>query len=97
MYLLVQAKPLLNGGKVSQLLDPVLGESFDRDQMERMVLAATLCVRHAPRARPQMNLVSHLYTFFVGFLSGYRNRLSSTAVGKTPTLDVWFKLEGFFH
>ncbi|CAK7346908.1 unnamed protein product [Dovyalis caffra] len=54
------AKPILNGGKVSQLLDPSLGDSYDRDQMERMVLAATLCVRRAPRARPQMSLVAKL-------------------------------------
>ncbi|KAJ6681597.1 hypothetical protein OIU74_019972 [Salix koriyanagi] len=57
---LMLAKPLLNGGKVSQLLDPILGDSFDRDQMERMVLAATLCVRHSPRARPPMSLVVKL-------------------------------------
>jgi hypothetical protein len=72
MYFLVQAKPILNGGKVSQLLDPILGDSCDRDQMERMVLAATLCVRRAPRARPQMSLVSHLYTlFFLVIIIGY--------------------------
>uniref|UniRef100_A0A6N2M502 Protein kinase domain-containing protein n=1 Tax=Salix viminalis TaxID=40686 RepID=A0A6N2M502_SALVM len=58
--LVMWAKPLLNGGKVSQLLDPILGDSFDRDQMERMVLAATLCVRHSPRARPPMSLVVKL-------------------------------------
>ncbi|KAJ6774170.1 hypothetical protein OIU79_017574 [Salix purpurea] len=58
--LVMWAKPLLNGGKVSQLLDPILGDSFDRDQMERMVLAATLCVRHSPRARPPMSLIVKL-------------------------------------
>ncbi|KAJ6735871.1 hypothetical protein OIU85_018114 [Salix viminalis] len=58
--LVMWAKPLLNGGKVSQLLDPILGDCFDRDQMERMVLAATLCVRHSPRARPPMSLVVKL-------------------------------------
>ncbi|KAJ6997942.1 receptor-like serine/threonine-protein kinase [Populus alba x Populus x berolinensis] len=58
--LVMWAKPILNGGKVSQLLDPILGDSCDRDQMERMVLAATLCVRRAPRARPQMSLVVKL-------------------------------------
>ncbi|KAH8508977.1 hypothetical protein H0E87_010928 [Populus deltoides] len=58
--LVMWAKPILNGGKVYQLLDPILGDSCDRDQMERMVLAATLCVRRAPRARPQMSLVVKL-------------------------------------
>ncbi|KAK6257587.1 hypothetical protein QUC31_001046 [Theobroma cacao] len=55
--LVMWAKPILSGGKVSQLLDPSLGDGYDRDQMERMVLAATLCIRRAPRARPQMSVV----------------------------------------
>ena len=56
-----QASPILNNGKVlSQLLDPSLGDNYDHEEMERMVLAATLCIRRAPRARPQMSLVSDL-------------------------------------
>ncbi|XP_021636603.2 protein kinase STUNTED isoform X2 [Hevea brasiliensis] len=58
--LVMWAKPILNDGKVSQLLDPTLGNDYDHDQMERMVLAATLCVKHSPRARPQMSLVLKL-------------------------------------
>ena len=73
MHLLVQAKPILNGGKVSQLLDSRLGDSYDRDQMERMVLAATLCVKRAPRARPQMSLVRPFCTILVPILSGYHD------------------------
>ncbi|KAJ0026406.1 hypothetical protein Pint_08089 [Pistacia integerrima] len=58
--LVMWAKPVLNSGKVTQLLDPTLGNNYDHDQMERMVLAAILCIRRAPRARPQMNLVLKL-------------------------------------
>lgn len=58
--LVMWAKPILNGGKVAQLLDLSLTNSYDRDQMERMVLAATLCIRRAPRARPQMSIVLKL-------------------------------------
>lgn len=56
----LQASPILNSGKVSQLLDPSLGDKYDHEEIERMVLAATLCIRRAPKARPQMSLVSHL-------------------------------------
>ncbi|KAJ6709312.1 hypothetical protein OIU74_010419 [Salix koriyanagi] len=70
---LTLAKPILNGGKVSQLLDSSLGDSYDRDQMERMVLAATLCVKRAPRARPQMSLVRPFCTVLVPILSGYHD------------------------
>ncbi|KAI3984041.1 hypothetical protein MKX01_035168 [Papaver californicum] len=58
--LVMWAKPILNGGKVSQLLDPKLGDNYDRDQMEWMFLAATLCIRHEPRTRPRMDLVLKL-------------------------------------
>nr|GMD88658.1 probable receptor-like serine/threonine-protein kinase At5g57670 [Ipomoea batatas]GME00633.1 probable receptor-like serine/threonine-protein kinase At5g57670 [Ipomoea batatas]GME02235.1 probable receptor-like serine/threonine-protein kinase At5g57670 [Ipomoea batatas]GME02237.1 probable receptor-like serine/threonine-protein kinase At5g57670 [Ipomoea batatas] len=54
------AKPILNSGKYGQLLDPSLGSNYDREQVERMVLAASLCVRRAPRARPQMSVIVKL-------------------------------------
>ncbi|XP_052191561.1 protein kinase STUNTED-like [Diospyros lotus] len=58
--LVMWARPILNGQKVSQLLDPSLANNYDLHQMERMVLAATLCTRRAPRARPKMSIVSKL-------------------------------------
>ncbi|KAK6939930.1 Protein kinase domain [Dillenia turbinata] len=58
--LVMWAKPILDCGKVARLLDPNLGCHYDADQTERMVLAATLCTRRAPRARPQMSLILKL-------------------------------------
>ncbi|OIW14507.1 hypothetical protein TanjilG_12100 [Lupinus angustifolius] len=58
--LVMWASPILDSGKVLQLLDPSLGDNYDHEEMERMVLAATLCIRRAPKARPQMSLVSKL-------------------------------------
>ncbi|KAL8216277.1 hypothetical protein R6Q57_023114 [Mikania cordata] len=55
--LVIWAKPLLSNGKYSQLLDQSFGNNFDADQMERMALGATLCIRRAPRARPHMSSV----------------------------------------
>ncbi|TKY74223.1 receptor serine/threonine-protein kinase [Spatholobus suberectus] len=58
--LVMWASPILNGGKVLQLLDPSLRDNYDHEEMEKMVLAATLCIKRAPRARPQMSLISKL-------------------------------------
>ncbi|KAA8547077.1 hypothetical protein F0562_003506 [Nyssa sinensis] len=58
--LVMWAYPILKGGKVSQLLDPSLGSDYDKDQIERVVLAATLCVRRAPQSRPQISLIVKL-------------------------------------
>lgn len=58
--LIMWAKPLLQSGKLMQLLDPNLGDNYDNHQLEKMVLAASLCVRRAPRFRPRMNLILKL-------------------------------------
>ncbi|XP_022880228.1 probable receptor-like serine/threonine-protein kinase At5g57670 isoform X2 [Olea europaea var. sylvestris] len=58
--LVMWAKPILNSGKFVQLLDPNIGSHYDQEQVERMVLAAALCIRRAPRARPHMTLVLKL-------------------------------------
>ncbi|GAB2270408.1 hypothetical protein Dimus_005309 [Dionaea muscipula] len=58
--LVMWAKPILAGGKITQLLDSNLGDNYNWDEMERVVLAAALCIRRSPRARPQMSLVLKL-------------------------------------
>ncbi|KAL0535791.1 hypothetical protein IC582_024716 [Cucumis melo] len=58
--LVMWAKPILSEGKVSQLLDPSLGSDYNHDQIGRMILAATLCIRRAPRLRPQISLILKL-------------------------------------
>lgn len=61
MYGHEQAKPILDDGKYSQLLDSSLKDNNNGDQMQRMALAATLCIRRSPQARPKMSIVSHLF------------------------------------
>ncbi|MQL72745.1 hypothetical protein Taro_005145 [Colocasia esculenta] len=58
--LVMWAKPMLESGKMMQLLDPSLGDNADMDQVERITLAASLCIRRSPRSRPMMALVLKL-------------------------------------
>ncbi|KAK7410633.1 hypothetical protein VNO78_01577 [Psophocarpus tetragonolobus] len=58
--LVMWASPILDSGKVLQLLDPSLGDNYDHEEMEKMVLAASLCIKRAPKARPQMSLILKL-------------------------------------
>ncbi|CAH2067711.1 unnamed protein product [Thlaspi arvense] len=58
--LVMWAKPILDDGKYSQLLDPSLRDENNGDQMKRMALAATLCIRRSPHARPKMSIVLKL-------------------------------------
>ncbi|KAH9611321.1 hypothetical protein KSS87_021734 [Heliosperma pusillum] len=52
--LVMWAKPILESGKLSGILDPILEGNFNECQMQRMVLAATLCLTRAARLRPCM-------------------------------------------
>lgn len=57
----VQATPILKGGKLSHLLDSSIGGDQEDWLIERMVLAATLSIRRAPKFRPQITIVSLLF------------------------------------
>nr|XP_010905327.1 mitogen-activated protein kinase kinase kinase 5 isoform X1 [Elaeis guineensis] len=52
--LVMWAKPILQGGEVQQLVDPCLGNEYDSNQMERVTLAASLCIRRAHQSRPRI-------------------------------------------
>lgn len=52
-----QAKPIIESGDIKGLLDPKLEGKFDETQMQRMVLAASLCITRAARLRPKLNQV----------------------------------------
>lgn len=75
---------------MSTLLDPSLGINYDQDQMERMVLASTLCIRRAPRARPQMSLVSHLSA-----ISSHKSLVvhASLSSFNEPSLDMYLNFK----
>ncbi|KAL9238399.1 hypothetical protein vseg_012827 [Gypsophila vaccaria] len=52
--LVMWAKPILESGKLNGIMDPNVEGKFNESQMQRMVLAATLCLTRAARLRPSM-------------------------------------------
>ncbi|CAL9096307.1 unnamed protein product [Musa acuminata var. zebrina] len=58
--LVMRATRILQAGEVKELVDPCLGTCYDKAELERMMLAASLCIKRAPRSRPQIALVSKL-------------------------------------
>lgn len=54
------AKPIIESGDLKSILDPNLDGNFNELQMQRMVLAATLCITRAARLRPKMNQILKL-------------------------------------
>ncbi|KAK4756203.1 hypothetical protein SAY87_006330 [Trapa incisa] len=76
--LVMWAMPMLNSGKLSGLLDPSLSQEYDHNQILVMVLAATLCIRRAPRARPPMSLVLRLLQGDEDTVNWARQQVSSS-------------------
>ncbi|XP_068646800.1 protein kinase STUNTED-like isoform X2 [Aristolochia californica] len=52
--LVMWAMPILEKGDVQNLLDPNLGKDLDKDQIQRMIAVASLCLRRRANLRPSM-------------------------------------------
>lgn len=63
-FINMQAKPLMESGNITELVDPSLKGEYDTDQMHRLVLTADYCVRQTSARRPSM---SEVYKFFNQF------------------------------
>ncbi|XP_050218079.1 receptor-like cytosolic serine/threonine-protein kinase RBK2 isoform X2 [Mercurialis annua] len=55
--LVMWAKPLLMKNSIKELVDTILGDSYDEKQLERLVLTASFCIHQTSTQRPQMNQV----------------------------------------
>ncbi|KAJ4872878.1 Protein kinase protein with adenine nucleotide alpha hydrolases-like domain [Raphanus sativus] len=75
--LVMWAKPILDDRDYPQLLDQSLLNDNDGDQMERMALAATLCIRHNPQSRPEMGMVLNLLRGDVEMLKWAKEQVSN--------------------
>ncbi|CBI34325.3 unnamed protein product, partial [Vitis vinifera] len=67
--LVVWAKPLLYKNSVAELVDPALDE-YDEEEMDRMLLTASLCIEQSPVLRPRMNQASTNFRKVVVLLRG---------------------------
>ncbi|KAK7284312.1 hypothetical protein RJT34_19057 [Clitoria ternatea] len=54
------AKPLFDANDIKGLVDPYLGDGYDPQQMDRVVLTASVCVDQYPLLRPSMSQVAIL-------------------------------------
>ncbi|XP_059438670.1 receptor-like cytosolic serine/threonine-protein kinase RBK2 isoform X2 [Corylus avellana] len=55
--LVIWAKPLLDKNDIKELVDPSLGDNYDTEEMDRVVLTASMCIEQSPILRPRMNQV----------------------------------------
>ncbi|KAM7260206.1 hypothetical protein ACFE04_015947 [Oxalis oulophora] len=55
--LVMWAKPKLDKDDIKALVDPVIGDAYDKEQMKRTVLTASMCVHQDSMNRPIMSQV----------------------------------------
>ncbi|XP_028775425.1 probable receptor-like serine/threonine-protein kinase At5g57670 [Neltuma alba] len=58
--LLLWAKPLMESGNIKDLADPRMEGVYDEEELNRIVITASYCVRQSPLWRPQMSEVLEL-------------------------------------
>ncbi|XP_039823712.1 G-type lectin S-receptor-like serine/threonine-protein kinase LECRK1 isoform X2 [Panicum virgatum] len=73
--LVMWANSIIQGGKLAQLVDPNLPTEGRSDEVERMTLAASLCIRQAPQNRPQIDVVLKLLKGDIDILKWARSQV----------------------
>ncbi|CAN8269891.1 unnamed protein product [Cochlearia groenlandica] len=58
--LVLWAKPLLLKKEINQLVDPSLGDEYNRDELTRLTSTASLCIEQSSLLRPRMSQVVEL-------------------------------------
>eukprot|EP00262_Sarcandra_glabra_P001271 TRINITY_DN11305_c0_g3_i1.p1 TRINITY_DN11305_c0_g3~~TRINITY_DN11305_c0_g3_i1.p1 ORF type:complete len:497 (-),score=70.90 TRINITY_DN11305_c0_g3_i1:273-1763(-) len=86
--LVMWAKPLINKNNIRELVDPSLVDGYDSQQMNCLLLAASLCIQHSSIMRPQMNQV-------VQILKGDATSLDSPKQSQRPRLQRTYSEELF--
>lgn len=66
VYVVVQARPILTqaveGGSYDELVDKRLKNNYKHEEMYRMVVCASACLRHSGKGRPKMSQVCYMFT-----------------------------------
>ncbi|XP_031397952.1 receptor-like cytosolic serine/threonine-protein kinase RBK2 [Punica granatum] len=84
--LVMWAKPLLAKDKIKELVDPCLRGSYDPEQMEHVVMAASLCIQQSSIHRPDMSQI-------VRILKGDEEALELGRQNKKPSLQRTYSEE----
>ncbi|KAF2322664.1 hypothetical protein GH714_027666 [Hevea brasiliensis] len=59
--LVLWARSLLSSGLPEHLIDPCLKDNYVEEEMEIMMLAARLCLKHSSSRRPKMSMILRLF------------------------------------
>ncbi|KAL4579853.1 hypothetical protein LXL04_016021 [Taraxacum kok-saghyz] len=66
--LVLWAKPLIEDNAIRELVDPSLGDDYNPHELERAIIAASLCIELTPVLRPRMSQASLFLSWVVMLL-----------------------------
>ncbi|XP_061994164.1 probable receptor-like serine/threonine-protein kinase At5g57670 [Rosa rugosa] len=89
--LLLWAMPHMESGDIAKLADPKLEANYDAEQLQRVVLAASYCVRQTSVWRPSMSEVLELLN------KGHKSEIARTLIPKfsSDELDDYSMVFGY--
>ncbi|XP_051129306.1 receptor-like cytosolic serine/threonine-protein kinase RBK2 [Andrographis paniculata] len=82
------AKPLLLNRNITELVDPVLDNNFDWDELNRMVIVASLCIHHDSTERPQMSQALRMLKGDESIVTGNKKFQKRPALKRTQPLEA---------
>ncbi|KAH9622891.1 hypothetical protein KSS87_001160 [Heliosperma pusillum] len=91
--LLLWAMPMMESGKTLELVDPRLEGTYDVQQLHKVVVTASCCVRHSAACRPTMTEVLELLTD--GQDSEHARRWSSLKSSSGDEMDDYSMVFGY--
>ncbi|KAL0414667.1 UNVERIFIED_CONTAM: Receptor-like cytosolic serine/threonine-protein kinase RBK2 [Sesamum radiatum] len=82
------AKPLLLGRNTTEMADPSLDENFDWEQLNRVVLVASLCIHQEATERPKMSQIVRMLRGDEGILQNKKKFQKRPALKRCCPLEV---------
>lgn len=83
------AKPLLISKSIEELADPALGGIYDADQMNRLVMVASLCIQQSSTDRPPMSQVLRMLRGDQVILNSKKRFQKSSALKRSCELQLF--------
>ncbi|KAL2470008.1 Protein kinase superfamily protein [Abeliophyllum distichum] len=82
------AKPLIISKNLSELVEPSLNGAYDPEQMNRMIMVASLCIHQCSTERPQMSQVVRMLKGDEGILQSKKKFQKRPALRRTGPLEL---------
>jgi len=85
--LMMWAKPTLISKNYAELVDPSLGDAYDSEQMNQMVMVASICIHQSSTERPKMSQVERMLKGNEGTLPIKKKFQKRAAIRRTYSVD----------